>query len=96
MKKILAILAIACAAVAADVARVDASADAAAKLAEYEKACAIIVQQRNALSAQLLDMQAQAQLLAAEVETLRKQLAETQAKLASASKPKPDAQSKSP
>ena len=49
---------------------------------QYEKALPLIVQQRNQLSAALLDTQAQLGLAAQEIDALKKQVAELQAKLA--------------
>lgn len=58
---------------------------------QYEKAIPIILAQRNQLSTAVLDAQTQLQLLAAENEALKKQVAELSAKLSDATKPKGDA-----
>lgn len=61
--------------------------DLSAKVAQYEKAIPVLIQQRNALSSQLLDFQAQLTLASQEIERLTKELAEEKAKHASITQP---------
>lgn len=58
------------------------------KLAQYEKAVPIILKQRSEADAMVRDLQLQLAMLAAENETLKKQLAEAHAKVADLTKPK--------
>ena len=69
---------------AAAAAPVERSAPAGPTVVELQKATVILAQQRNALSVQFLDLQAQLQYALAELGDARKQLAEAQAKLAAA------------
>lgn len=75
-----------------ELARVDATAEGAAKLAQYEKALAIIIRQRTEADAAVRDWQLQCALLTAENETLKKQCADLSAKVSAAAEaPKPKA-----
>lgn len=60
----------------------------AEKVAQYEKAIPLILKQRSEADAMVRDLQLQLALLASEVESLKKQLAEAHAKLADLTKPK--------
>lgn len=55
---------------------------------QYKQGLQVIIAQRNALSTNLLDIQAQLQIVAQENEALKKELAELKAKVADAAKPK--------
>lgn len=74
---------------AVELARIDANADAATKVAQYEKAMVVVLRQRTDADAQARNWQLQYALAVAEVEALKQQLAESQEKLAAATKPKP-------
>ncbi len=61
-----------------------------------QKAISVLVQQRNAISNNLLDFQAQLMLAQQELESLRKELAELKAKLTDADKTKFGSVAKTP
>lgn len=77
MKKTLALLALAATAFAQT-----PPPSPEAQLESFKKVTPVLVEQRNLLSAQLLDVQAQLVLLAREIEDLKKQLADAKAKQA--------------
>lgn len=58
----------------------------AASIEQYERAVPILIKQRSEADAQARDWQLQAALLSAEVEALKKQVADLSAKLATAEK----------
>jgi len=92
MKKLILVLALVAAPLFAEPEKPAApaadTAPAPSPSAEYQKAASILIAQRNAVATQLLDTQAQLQLALGEIESLKKQLADAQAKLAAATKPK--------
>jgi capsule polysaccharide export protein KpsE/RkpR len=88
MKKLLAVLFLALAAALTLPAQSAPTAAPAPTVEQLKSFVTVMRQQRDANAQAAQDAQAQIQLLSAEVESLKKQLADAQTKLAAATKPK--------